>query len=401
MVDNNAWAARFRAELEGNILPYWQRTVIDRRRGGFFGEVDSSGAVHPEAPRASVINTRILWTFSAGARRLDPAYRDTADWAYDAVATRFWDEAFGGLYWLIDPAGRPLSDRKQIYAQAFGIYALAEHHRATGEGASLALARRLFGLIDEHSRDPANLGYVEALGRDWSALADMRLSDKDINCPKSMNTHLHVLEGYTNLLRVWRDPLLVARHKELLQVMLDRIVSGGHFKLFFDQDWTSLSDHVSFGHDIEGSWLLVEAAAMVGDAALTAQTRKVALAMADAVLAEGVDEDGSVFFEADGHGNLVDATKHWWVQAEAVVGFFNAWQLSGEERFLTASRRVWDYIDARVIDRVHGEWYAKLTRRGVPLTDGSDPDAYIVGPWKCPYHNARLCYEMMGRLGET
>jgi mannobiose 2-epimerase len=228
----------------------------------------------------------------------------------------------------------------------------------------------------------------------------MRLSETDLNSPKSMNTHLHILEAYTNLLRVWRDPLLEAKQAELAELTMDRILdaSTGHFKLFFDNQWNSLSDHVSFGHDIEGSWLLVEAANVLGDAKLIRRARKSALAMADAVYAQGLDRDGSLFYEADGQGKLIDPNKHWWAQAEAVVGFYNAFQLSGEARFRVASRRAWDYIEAKVVDRVHGEWHAKLTPGGVPLTAKEDSDATLIGPWKCPYHNSRVCLEMIERL---
>lgn len=400
MDNHKAWAERFRAELEGNILPFWERKVIDRKRGGFFGTIDSAGTVHPDAPRSLVVNARILWTFSAAARLLDGAWRDTADWAYDAITSRFWDGEYGGLFWMMGADGTPLSTRKQVYGQAFGIYALAEHFRATGNAASLDFAKRLFALIDGHCRDADGLGYLEARDRDWRPLEDVRLSDKDLNSPKSMNTHLHVLEGYTNLLRVWRDPLLLARQTEVLTVMLDHIVDHGHFRLFFDMGWRPMSDHVSFGHDIEGNWLLVEAAEVLGDAGLRARAKEAALSLAEAVLAQGVEPDGSVLYEADGQGRLIDVKKHWWAQAEAVIGFYNAYQLSGDEKFLNASHRVWDYIDTKVINRVHGEWYAKLTREGVPLTDSEDPDAYIVGPWKCPYHNARACFEMIERLSK-
>jgi mannobiose 2-epimerase len=216
-----------------------------------------------------------------------------------------------------------------------------------------------------------------------------------------MNTHLHVLESYTNLLRVWPDAGLRARQTALIELMLDRIVDAGtgHFKLFFDVPWTSLASTVSFGHDIEGSWLLVEAAEAVGDAALIERCRRIALAMAGAVLAEGVDDDGSLFAEADGSGALLDDRKHWWMQAEAVIGFHNAYELCGNGAFENAARRAWDYIERHVVDREHGEWYAKLTREGVPFATRDDADAVLVGPWKCPYHNARVCYEMLYRLG--
>ena len=402
MSQTASWAEQFREELVGNILPFWMRHAVDRENGGFHGTIDENLHVEKESPRASVITSRILWTFSAATHLLGGEYRETADWAYDAVAKKFWDPEFAGLYWMLDCRGNPLSTRKQIYAQAFGIYALAEYFRATANAASLELARHLFRLIEEHGYDPVFKGYLEARGREWQPLADMRLSEKDLNSPKSMNTHLHLMEAYTNLLRVWRDPVLEAKQAELLDLTMDRIVdaSTGHFRLFFDERWNSLSNDVSFGHDIEGSWLLVEAAEVLGDADLIARARKTAVAMADAVYRQGLDRDGSLFYAADEKGTLVDPKKHWWAQAEAVVGFYNAFQISGEARFLTAARRVWDYIEEKVVDRVHGEWHAKLTPEGVPLTAEEDADATLVGPWKCPYHNARVCYEMIERLQE-
>jgi mannobiose 2-epimerase len=395
------WSLRVRAELVGNILPFWPRHAIDRAGGGFFGEIADDLTIRPHAVRASVVNTRILWTFAAAARVIGPEWRETADWAFEAVTDRFWDNQSGGLFWWLDWQSKPLALRKQTYAQAFGIYALSEYYRLTGNPTALDYAKRLYELIEEHCFDPRRGGYIEALDRDWKALADMRLSDKDLNSPKSMNTHLHILEGYTNLLRVWPDEGLRQRQKALIEIMLDRIVDSttGHFKLFFDEAWTSLIDHVSFGHDIEGSWLFVEAAEVVGDAALIARTQALALRMAGACLGQGVDIDGSMFFEADGQGNIRDADKHWWVQAEAVVGFYNAYQLSGDVRFRDAARRVWDYIENHVVDREHGEWHAKLTRDGTPVRGFEDADAVLVGPWKCPYHNARVCFEMLNRLG--
>jgi mannobiose 2-epimerase len=402
MSQTAAWAARIRQELVGNILPFWMRHAVDRENGGFYGAIDENLHVETEAERSAVLNTRILWTFSAASRLIGREYQETADWAYDAITKKFLDPKYGGLFWMLDYRGNPVSTRKQTYAQAFGIYALAEYFRATGNAASLDHARRLFHLIEERACDPVFKGYLEARARDWRPLADVRLSEKDLNSPKSMNTHLHILEAYTNLLRVWRDPLLVARQSELLDLTMERILdpASGHLKLFFDEKWNSLSDHASYGHDIEGSWLIVEAADVLGDAGLTERARKLAVTMAGAVYEQGLDKDGSLFYEADAHGRLIDPKKHWWAQAEAVVGFYNAYQISGDQRFLDASRRAWDYIEAKVVDKVHGEWHAKLSPEGIVLTAAEDPDVQLVGPWKCPYHNARLCYEMIGRLEE-
>jgi mannobiose 2-epimerase len=394
------WAARFRKELVGNILAFWMRHTVDRQNGGFYGTIGCDLKVDKESPRAAVINTRILWTFSAACRLGDAQYREIADWAYDYIVEKFWDEAYGGIYWMLDWKGTPISDRKQIYAQAFAVYALAEYFRATGKAESLERAKQLYRLIEEKSHEPVYGGYVEACSRDWGALEDLRLSEKDLNSPKSMNTHLHLMEAYTNLLCVWKDPELQARQRELLQVTMDHIIDGatGHFKMFFDNGWNSLSDHVSFGHDIEGSWLLVEAAEVLGDAALLDRARKLSIQMAQAVYEQGLDKDGSLFYEADSKGVLIDPNKHWWAQAEAVVGFYNAYQLSGQERFLKQAFRVWEYIEARVVDEVHGEWHAKLSPEGRPYTEKDDPDACLAGPWKCPYHNSRVCFEMMERL---
>lgn len=397
------WVSRVRAELVGNILPFWPRHVLDRVRGGFFGEVSEDLVVRADAPRASVVNTRILWTFSSAARLIGPEWREAADWAFGYVKSRFWDAHSRGVYWLVDALGKPLSTRKQAYAQAFAIYAFSEYYRLTADPEALALAQELFRLIEAHYADPKHGGYIEALDREWQKLDDMRLSDKDLNSPKSMNTHLHILEGYTNLLRVWPDAALRDRQIALIETMLERIVEGrtNHFKLFFNERWDSLMRHVSFGHDIEGSWLLVEAAEVVGDESLLARARSAALGMAHSALNEGLDYDGSMFFEADGDGRIIDATKHWWVQAEAVVGFYNAYQLSGNAMFYAAAQRAWNYIESKVVDHEHGEWHAKLTREGRPLRESEDADAVLVGPWKCPYHNARVCFEMLERLGRS
>jgi mannobiose 2-epimerase len=400
MITDREWAARFRQELTGNILPFWMRHTVDRENGGFYGAVDCDLHVDKEAPRTAVINTRILWTFSAAARVLgDPAYRETADWAYDYIVDRFWDKEFGGVYWMLDHLGRPLNIRKQIYAQAFAAYAMAEYFRANGRVEALDWAKQLYRLIEEQSREPEYGGYLEARFRDWTPLEDLRLSEKDLNSPKSMNTHLHVLEGYSNLLRVWPDDGLRDSLKRLLEVTMDRIVdrSTSHFKMFFENDWTSLTDHVSFGHDIEGSWLILEAAEVLGDGPLVERARQLAVRMAQAVYDEGLDTDGSIFYEAS-HGRLVDPNKHWWAQAEAVVGFYNAYQVSGQEHFRTAAWRAWQYVEDKVVDKVHGEWHAKLKPDGTPWKAEEDPDACLVGAWKCPYHNARVCLEMWGRL---
>jgi mannobiose 2-epimerase len=284
-------------------------------------------------------------------------------------------------------------DRKHHYAQAFAIYGLCAYHVATGEAQSLALAQELFRLLEEHAYDPVYGGYIEGSSRRWEALEDMRLSDRDLDCRKSMNTMLHILEAYTQLAHLWAPAR--AAHRTLVKEFLQRIAHPArtHFRLFFDDAWHSLLDHVSFGHDIEGSWLLVEAAELHDDPELSAAVCETAVLLAEAVYERGIDDDGGIFYEAGSQG-LVDDQKSWWVQAEAMVGFTNAYQLVGKGHYLQAALRCWEYIRSHHVDRVHGGWYKVLHRDGTP-----DSESYKVGPWECPYHHSRACMEMMDRLG--
>ena len=382
-------------ELTGNILPFWMAYSVDKVNGGFYGALTNDLVSHNEVPRSAILCARILWTYAAAFRKLgDQKYLATARWAYDYLKGVFWDSEYGGLYWTVDATGRPVFDRKHHYAQAFGIYGLAEFYRATREPQSLSLAQTLFQLLEKHAYDPVNGGYIEGSSRKWQALMDMRLSERDLDCRKSMNTMLHVLEAYTNLLRVWDDATLKAQHKALLEMFQQHIVdhSTSHLKLFFDDQWNSLQDNISFGHDIEGSWLLFEAVEVQGDPALAERVRETAIQIASAVYQDGLEPDGSLPYEAGPHG-LVDSDKSWWVQAEAMLGFYNAYQLSGQERFAQAACQSWDYIQDKIIDRTHGDWFKRLHWDGTP-----DNSSYKVGPWECPYHHSRACFEMIDRL---
>jgi mannobiose 2-epimerase len=259
----------------------------------------------------------------------------------------------------------------------------------------LILAQTLFHLLETHAYDAVYQGYIEGSSREWERLVDMRLSDRDLNCRKSMNTMLHILEAYTNLQRVWDGALLKAQHRALLEAFQRYIIDHqtGHFRLFFDDQWRSLLDHDSYGHDIEGSWLLFEAAEVQGDTELTARVRRSAIRLAEAAYRDGIDDDGSLFYEGASQG-LVDASKAWWVQAEAMVGFYNAYQLTGQQHFAQAAHRCWTYIQTRVVDRVHGDWYKRLHRDGAP-----DDTGYKVGPWEDPYHHSYVIVDPRTRRG--
>jgi mannobiose 2-epimerase len=382
-------------ELRDGILPFWATRAVDRNGGGFLGRIAADGRPDLGAGKGGVLNARILWAFSAALRRWpDPLYRDMADRAFRYLLDHFWDSEYSGLYWEVDSGGRMLQGRKQTYGQAFGIYGLAEYFRATGVREAIDRAERIFEDIEAHALDPVSGGYWEARGRDWEPIDDIRLSAIDMNAPFSMNTHLHVLEAYTGLVRASDRPRPRERLRAGLEIMLDRIIDteNGHLILFEDERWQSMSGVVSYGHEIEASWLLCEAAEALADDSLSARARAAALHLAGGVLERGYDAaNGGILYERspDGH---VDTNKHWWVQAEGVVGFLNAYGLSGRAEFLDAALRTWDFIDAHVIDRVAGEWRSCVTAQGEPV-----PGLNVVDFWKCPYHNARAMLEIAER----
>ncbi len=391
----HTYAARVEAELKNDILPFWLQHTRDRKRGGFYGEISNDLVVKADAPRGALLTSRILWTFSAAYRHYqDPACLEMARWAYDDLLARFWDNEQGGLFWSITADGKPLDTKKRIYGQAFGIYALAEYHRATGDRAPLDRAIALYRAVESHSHDRAHRGYFEEFTRDWKR-SDPQWGRLSAPGPKSQNTHLHVMEAYANLLRVWPDPELRGNLRDLVDVMLTRVLdpANHHLRLFLADDWTPRSDGISFGHDIEFSWLLLETAEVLGDHDLVARTRTVAVEVARATLAEGVDADGGLLSEA-GPTGLTNTHKEWWQQAEAATGFLNAYQLSGDPRFLQASMHSWDFIATHVVDQKHGEWYNLLARDGTVLSSDK------VSLWKCPYHDGRACMELVSRLAD-
>jgi mannobiose 2-epimerase len=386
---------RVRDELYKDIIPFWLTHAVDDDYGGFIGQMSNDLTVDPTADKGLTLNARLLWTFSALSRfEASAKHLELARRAYDYLEERFWDERFGGAFWCVDHLGRLADDKKKIYGQAFYVYALSEYYRATEHAAALERAQELFELIERHSYDGVDGGYLETCNRDWSVADDVRLSDKDMNEKKSMNNHLHLLEGYTNLYRAWCHEDVKRKLAELIDVFQRHILdtATSHLGHFFDETWQLKSDTYTFGHDIEGSWLLCEAAQVLGQPERIAAVTNSAMKIAEAVREQGLDEGGGLFYEGKA-GNVIDANKEWWPQAEAVVGFLNAFQLSGRHAFLEAAFSCWEFIERHVVDRTHGEWFWRVARDGTP--DLHEPK---VSEWKSPYHNTRACLETIRRL---
>lgn len=395
--------------LHDNILSFWLK-LQDEENGGFYGQMKGDGTLVPEANKGCILNARILWAFSC-------AYRVTGRTEYLAAATRakdyilehFIDHEYGGTYWELDCKGRPVDTKKQFYAIGFCIYGLSEYVRATnsrladssscrlGDDA-LKAAISLFHSIEEHSLDTIHNGYIEACTREWGEIADMRLSELDANYPKSQNTHLHIIEPYANLYRIWKDERLEKALRNLIDIFCDKILNPEthHLDLFFENDWTRGAGALeSYGHDIECSWLMHEAALVLGDKDVLAKVEPIVQLVAKAS-EKGLNADGSMVHEANLDTGYVDTDRHWWVQAETVVGFYNIYQHFGDATALDKALNCWTYIKENLIDTEGGEWFwSRDPERNINRKDDK------AGFWKCPYHNSRMCLELMERIEEV
>jgi len=416
------------ADLTGNILPFWAKNTPDPA-GGFYGYVNADATPVPDAAKGGILNARLVWTFSTAYRVLgDEKYRELADRAARYFLDHFIDKEYGGVFWEVNADGTPSNMQKQSYVNAFGIYGLSEHFRATGNIESLQGAISIYEAMIKHVYDPVNGGYIENFSREW-------VMPDNLFAPKGMNNNLHVLEGLTNLYRVWRDPGLAQHLRRQIDVASHKILDQTiwHENLYMSMDWTNTTRIDSYGHDIEFSWLLVEAAEVLGDEAVLADTRRIAVNIADVQLKEGTMPTGYIkgekFWEpmprgafgappapaagakltkeeqqrqkamqdamkarqqeVEKHGEIIE----WWPQAEAVVGYVNAWQISGDRKFLDAAVNAWDYIKKYVIDREYGEWYGKFHEDGTPVKT-----AEKTSMWRCPYHNSRMGFEIMSRI---
>lgn len=386
-------------QLFDHILPFWCGPALDQEQGGWMAWLSNDLKPDRTQPKGLVVNSRILWTFAA-VHQARPAqqFREMAERAFDVVFNRFWDSVNGGAFWQLTDDWHVRDDSKKIYGQAFSIYALAEYYQDFKDTAALTCAQELFELVERHAHDSRHGGYWEVRLRDWSeAGPEARLSEKDMNEKKSMNTHLHVLEAYTNLYRVWPDPRVADRLRELIGLFERHILDSDthHFHHFFDEAWNVRSDTHTYGHDIEGSWLLCEAAEVLEDTVLLGKAREIAVKQAHAVMNEAIGPGGGLCYEGRS-GKVIDSRRECWPQAEAMVGFLNAFELTGDETFFRAGHGIWEYIEQHLVDRVHGEWFWRINEDGRP--DATLPK---VSEWKGPYHASRACLETMHRLGRT
>jgi cellobiose epimerase len=377
------------------IMDYWSRYMVDDKNGGFFGKIDEHNNRAPHAPKGSVLNARILWSFSAAYNQDQTAYYlDLAQRAYEYIVDHFIDHEHGGVYWTVDYQGKPLDTKKQVYAIAFTIYGLSEYYIASKDEGAKDWAIRLYHLLVEKSFDAEQTGYFEAFDRKWQPISDLRLSAKDANEKKTMNTHLHVLEGYTNLYRIWPDGGLRKQILTLLYDFIDHFIDPKKhtLNLFFDENWKLRSNLISYGHDIEAAWLVLRAAEIIGDDKLTGQLQAIAVDIAKAT-EKGLDKDGGMWYEYEPADNRLIKEKHWWVQAEAMIGYWNAYQISGDEKYAQLSLNNWIFVKDKILDEKNGEWHWGINQHGHLM-----PDEDKAGLWKCPYHNTRACIEIINRI---
>ncbi len=394
LVQLNRLKSEVNKNLTENILPYWIKNMVDPVNGGFIGRIDSEEKKYPSEDKGGILNARILWTFSSAYRvTKDTSYLTIAKRAKDYILAHFVDQLNGGTYRSVTSTGEPSDLRKQTYSQSFFIYALSEYFRATGDKMALEAAKEIYNSLEKYAVDPKSDGYFEVFDRKWKRINERLIGEKSIKDVKTMNTHLHLMEAYANLYRVWPDPKVGKRLKNLITLFTDKIIDPQtfHLRVFMDANWKSTSTVNSYGHDIEASWLLVEAAHIFGDQSLLKNCERISLKIADAA-GEGLQTDGSLISEKDYLTGEVNYSRDWWPQAEAIVGLMHAFELSGDERYLNKAIKCWDYTNKYLVDHKAGEWFNAVSAAGT-VSKGDK-----AGFWKCPYHNGRMCMEMMDRV---
>nr|WP_303243822.1 AGE family epimerase/isomerase [uncultured Cellulosilyticum sp.] len=387
-------------EIKGHLLykinPFW-KNLKDPEYGGFYGYMNEELVLNKEAVKGVILNSRIMWYFA----NLYLTMKNTEDleygkWAYEFFKNHCLDKEYGGVYWMLDYKGNVVEDMKHTYNQAFAIYALSTYYDASKDKEALDFAMSIFEKIETVARD--EYGYLEAFNRDWSPIEENKLSDnkhlcaKGIYAEKTMNALLHILEAYTELYRVSRNEEVGNKLRDLL-IVFDKQVYNREKRLlevFFDKEMHTICDMHSYGHDIEAAWLLDRAAEVLGDEEIIKATKAYTVDI-DYKIKEEAFVDGALNNER--FEDFIDTTRIWWVQAETVVGFTNAYEKTGDKSFLALAEEEWEFIKKYMIDkRDDSEWCWQVDKEGNPVLPGP-----IVEPWKCPYHNGRMCMEIIRR----
>ncbi|MCH5250438.1 MAG: AGE family epimerase/isomerase [Lachnospiraceae bacterium] len=408
---------KFKTHLENNIIPFWNK-MKDEANGGFYGYADCNAVPDKTSVKGAILNNRILWFYSSAYILLqEPELLIMADHAYRFLTDYFYDNQYGGVYWSVNYDGAPYDDTKHTYNQAFAIYSLSAYYQASGKKDALDLAYEIYHTIEKKCKD-AN-GYLEAFNRDFTPTSNEKLSENGVMAQRTMNTLLHVMEAYCELYRAglssqaanskcedssnhpnnlsdMDSPSQVSDSiRYIFKLIREKIYDYDKqiLDVFFDLDYNSLIDLESFGHNIEASWLIDRGCQILDDKALTSEMQPLITGLAKSAYNNAYDNLQHAL-NNEREGNKIDCQKIWWVQAEAVTGFYNAWQIEPQKiEYLKASEEIWQFIQQHVIDEKSGEWI-----ESIPADNNVDPSQALAHPWKGPYHNGRMCIEMIQRL---
>ena len=380
--------------LTRDIIPFWQH-LKDEEYGGFYGYMGYDLCLDKGAVKGCILNSRILWFFSNAYLVLqDEGLLDYARHAFLFLKEHFIDKENGGVYWSLTYDGKPEDTTKHTYNQAFAVYALASYYAASGDEEALELAKELYYIVETRCRD--EYGYMEAFNSQFEPKGNDKLSENGVMAEKTMNTLLHVFEAYTELYHVLKEEKIADNLRYILDLIADKVYNegAGRQEVFFDRKWNSLLDLSSYGHDIETAWLVDRGLEILGDAAYTEKLTPITKTLTENIYKRAYSNH-SLANEAE--NGIVDGTRVWWVQAEAVVGFLNGYQKAPEhQEYLEAAENIWNYIKEHLVDKRGGsEWYWALDEEGIPI------EKPIVEPWKCPYHNGRMCFEVIRRMRDV